>query len=61
MNILIYIIMWVATLFIVLPATAHTVINRTEGMEYIRRAADDGNAEAQDNLRQWEAIKKAQQ
>lgn len=32
-----------------------------EGMEYIRRAADDGNAEAQDNLRQWEAIKKAEQ
>lgn len=53
--------MWVATLFIVLPATAHTVINRTEGMEYIRHAADDGNAEAQDNLRQWEAIKKAQE
>lgn len=42
-------------------ATAHTVINRTEGMEYIRRAADDENAEAQDNLRQWEAIKKAQE
>lgn len=53
--------MWVATLFIVLPATAHTVINRTEGMEYIRRAADDGNAEAQDNLRLWKAIKKAQE
>ena len=32
-----------------------------EGMEYIRRAADDGNAEALDNLRQWEAIKKAEQ
>ena len=35
--------------------------NRTEGMEYIRRAAADGNAEAQDNLRQWEAIQRAEQ
>lgn len=34
--------------------------NRTEGMEYIRRAAADGNAEAQDNLRQWEAIQQAE-
>ena len=30
-----------------------------QGMERIRRAAEAGNSEAKDNLRQWKAIKKA--
>lgn len=34
--------------------------HRDEGIEYIRRAAQDGNHEAQDNLRQWEEIEKAE-
>ena len=33
--------------------------SKEEGIERIRRAAEDGNSEAQDNLRQWEAIEKA--
>lgn len=33
--------------------------SKEEGISRIRRAAEDGNREAQDNLRQWEAIEKA--
>lgn len=33
--------------------------SKKEGISRIRRAAEDGNREAQDNLRQWEAIEKA--
>lgn len=34
--------------------------SKEQGIEHIRRAAANGNAEAQENLRQWEAIKKAE-
>ena len=33
--------------------------SKEEAISCIRRAAEDGNREAQDNLRQWEAIEKA--